>query len=86
MLGENTQRLPRPLPPRARRLKAHNWYDYNTLINQTFGFPITGATYYPAALTTFATPYGSQFTAYNGNTMNANINSAHSGGAVVAFF
>jgi prepilin-type N-terminal cleavage/methylation domain-containing protein/prepilin-type processing-associated H-X9-DG protein len=65
-----------------------------TQIAQTFGFPLTvNATYYPAALTTFAALYpGSPstgnttiFNQYNGNALTCNINSAHGGGSVVTF-
>ncbi len=54
-------------------------------ITQTFGIQLT-ASVYASALQKFTTPYNSQLTAYNGNTMTANINSAHSGGCNVIFF
>ena len=72
--------------------KAHNWYDVtavasgiNPLLAQTFGYPITGAVYDPN-LVKFAAAYGTETGLYNGNVMTANINSAHPGGAFVAFF
>ncbi len=70
----------------------------NPMLAQTFGFPLTTANnpttsqaYYATALTGWAATYGtsyggSTYTQYNGNPMTANINSAHSGGAVVVFF
>jgi len=89
-------------PPNNAVPKAHNWYDWDTvttatpasyLTKQTFGYPIgnnSAGTLYSPGLVTFAQPYGSVYGAgfaqYNGNAMTANINSAHSGGAVVAFF
>ncbi|MGA2255251.1 MAG: DUF1559 domain-containing protein [Thermoguttaceae bacterium] len=92
MLGETTQAPPTAAAKAGAPPKAHNWYDIDDVTplfqtKQTFGFPVTGpATIYPAVLTSFAKAYGLQFTNYNNNTMTANINSAHSGGAVVAFF
>jgi len=63
------------------------------LIKQTFGYPLTkSGTYYPTALTAFSAIYVTAYTKtlpfdeYGGNAMTANINSAHSGGAIVAFF
>jgi prepilin-type processing-associated H-X9-DG protein len=99
MLGENTQ-VP-PASAAGALPKAHNWYDVDTAIpstyqiKQTFGFPLTtSGTYYPAGLTTYLTAiYGTAyangngpFGQYNGNAMTANMNSSHSGGAVVTFF
>ena len=96
MLGEITQTPPTAAlnASPAATPKGHNWYDVDFpqvvtsayQVKQTFGFPVAGAAYYPAGFITFATPYGSQFASYNGNVMTANINSNHSGGAVVAFF
>ncbi|MEI8372036.1 MAG: DUF1559 domain-containing protein [Planctomycetota bacterium] len=63
-----------------------------TQINHTFGFNISASNYTSAfgatranAYATFAAPYGSQTSYYNGNPMTANINSNHSGGSVVSF-
>ncbi len=36
-------------------------------------------------MTSFAAPYGSQFSFYNNNTMTSNMNSNHNGGAVAGF-
>jgi prepilin-type processing-associated H-X9-DG protein len=92
MLGETTQAPPTAAAGNGALAKAHNWYDVanvtsglNAQLAQSFGYPITGAVY-SSALTTFAAPYGTQTGYYNGNTMTSNINSAHSGGAVVVFF
>jgi len=63
-----------------------------TQINHTFGINISASNYTSAlgatranAYASFAAPYGSQISYYNGNPMTANINSNHSGGAVVSF-
>ncbi len=97
MLGENTQAPPTAAAAAGATPKAHFWYDvdknlappppYQTLIKQTFGFPLpfTQGGFYPQPLTTWAAAYGLQTGFYN-NVMTANINSAHSGGAVVTFF
>jgi prepilin-type N-terminal cleavage/methylation domain-containing protein/prepilin-type processing-associated H-X9-DG protein len=95
MLGENTQNPPAYASNLGALAKAHNWYDatsvasgINPQLAQTFGFAVTGSAY-AAAYTGFAgiygTGYGSNFSQYNGNAMLANMNSAHSGGAVVVF-
>jgi len=59
---------------------------------QTFGFNISASNYTAAlgatranAYASFAAPYGSQTSYYNGNPMTANIYSKHSGGSVVGF-
>ena len=89
-------KLPAIPPPAAVKLsapsKAHNWYDFDDAsplfqTKQTFGFFDHGECL-PRGVSDFAAPYTSaaQLKYYNGNTMTANINSAHSGGAVVAFF
>ncbi len=91
MLSEVTQTPPTAAAAASAVAKAHNWYDADAnnpssfQIKQTFGFPITGSVY-AAALVTFASQYGTQSSAYNGNTMTSNINSSHSGGANVVFF
>ncbi len=91
MLGENTQAPPTAALAAGAGAKLHNWYDYtgtaiNTQLCQTFGFTVTNTTVYPSAEIAFAAVYSSQNSAYNGNVMTANINSAHSGGSVVTFF
>ncbi|MEI8372044.1 MAG: DUF1559 domain-containing protein [Planctomycetota bacterium] len=87
MLGENTRTLPAEAQAGAT-VKAHNWFfltdtDVNPQIAQTFGVKLT-ATDYSSGLKTFTEPYGTEMGKYN-NKMTANINSAHSGGAVVTF-
>ncbi len=85
MLSENTSTPPTAAAAAGATSKAHYWYIDNgdvspqAQIKQTFGFPVTYS-----GLTTFAAPYGSETGKYN-NTMTSNINSAHSGGAVVIF-
>ena len=102
MLGENTQAPPAAAATAGATAKAHNWYDVDTAtvstdqIKQTFGFAIQNPTtaaqaVYSPALVSFAAAYGNQTAGppkayYNGNVMTANINSGHSGGAVVTFF
>ena len=86
MLSENTQAPPTAAFNNGAMAKAHNWYDTNPLIVQTFGYAPLSSTYYPAAMVTFASAYGSQITYYNNNPMTANINSSHSGGVNVIFF
>jgi len=54
-------------------------------VTQTFGFPLSKYPPYSQAMKDFSTPYSSQFSYNNNNTMTANINSAHSGGANVIF-
>jgi len=80
MLGESTRMPPTAAAAAGATAKAHNWYDVDSLTKQTFGFPVTYSN-----LSTFAAPYGSELSKYGNNTMLPNINSAHSGGAVVVF-
>jgi prepilin-type processing-associated H-X9-DG protein len=98
MLGENTQTPPPAALAASATAKLHYWwYDVNTSsdpsnlqVNQTFGYaiPATPSPPYSSNLSTFAAPYGNSSTPPTGytNVMTANINSAHGGGAVVAFF
>jgi len=88
-------------PPKAHNWydadTIHPGTQASTQIKQTFGFAITNISAtvpnpnYAANLVSFANIYGTQSagipsTYYNGNTMTANINSAHGNGAVVVFF
>jgi prepilin-type N-terminal cleavage/methylation domain-containing protein len=86
MLGENTQTPPISAP--GATSKAHNWWDVTSTIGgitpqlaQTFGYPIGYS-----GLTNYASVYGTQLGAYNGNTMLAVMNSAHNGGSNVVYF
>jgi len=92
LVGENTQTPPTAARNAGALAKAHNWYDVDvtnspispTQIKQTFGYAIAGNPPYTTALLTFASAYSVPL-AYSNNPMIANINSAHSGGAVVAY-
>jgi prepilin-type N-terminal cleavage/methylation domain-containing protein/prepilin-type processing-associated H-X9-DG protein len=99
LLSENS-RTP-PAAAAGALPMAHNWYDgwqQNSAnppslaadgadqIKQTFGFPISNTNIYSNQLITFAkvyAPVGGKYSTTN--PMIANINSAHGGGAVVAF-
>jgi prepilin-type N-terminal cleavage/methylation domain-containing protein/prepilin-type processing-associated H-X9-DG protein len=60
------------------------WYITNQ-VAQTFGYPLKGSAYSTAMLN-FSASYNVSSTKYSStNPMTANINSAHGGGAVVAF-
>jgi len=95
LLSENTQTPPTAAIAGGATAKAHNWYDQindpsvpsPNQIKQTFGFDLTlykSSNAYSTTLISFSTVYSSQVSAYK-NPMTANINSAHGGGAVVAF-
>ena len=55
-VGENTQAPPLAAANNGATPKAHNWYDFNSQINQTFGIPVS----YAAGLSSFTQVYGSQ--------------------------
>ncbi len=94
LLSENTQLPPTAAASAGATKKSHDWYaglndssypSPTNQISQTFGFDLTPyKTTYPNTLISFSSVYSSQLSAYK-NPMTANINSAHGGGAVVAF-
>jgi prepilin-type N-terminal cleavage/methylation domain-containing protein/prepilin-type processing-associated H-X9-DG protein len=100
LLSENTRTAPTNAPAGTVSM-AHRWFDgyvqstsvtpnmspdIANQVKQTFGFPISNTNFYSNPLITFASVYGVQAGRYStSNPMIANINSGHSGGAVVAF-